>query len=173
MKDSIGNKIYTNRKRQKITQRKLAEILDVSERTISRWENSESIPDYETVILLSEILKFKLIDEEEKENNFEVRMKNFRIKYILAIGLLVYGLTILALIKFVPYTYQPHVDLTYFIVFLINTIVITVGVVLYIVNFVSLKAEIKGEKIIKIREVKYSMGLLLSLVVAIILVAVM
>ncbi len=53
----IGDFIKEKRKAQKLTQAKLAEKLFVSEKTISKWENGNGIPDTNTLPKLCEILK--------------------------------------------------------------------------------------------------------------------
>lgn len=51
----IGNFIMTERKAKKLTQKKLAEMLFVSEKTISKWENGNGLPDTNTLPRLCEI----------------------------------------------------------------------------------------------------------------------
>ena len=52
----IGNKINQLRKLSGMTQEQLAEKLNVSRQTISKWEKGLSIPDAEMLIRLAEIL---------------------------------------------------------------------------------------------------------------------
>lgn len=42
----IGRFISDQRKKKKLTQEQLAEKLHISNRTISRWENGKTMPDY-------------------------------------------------------------------------------------------------------------------------------
>ena len=42
----IGNFIYDCRKKKKLTQEQLAEKLGVTSKSISRWENGNTMPDY-------------------------------------------------------------------------------------------------------------------------------
>ena len=74
----IGNKINQLRKLSGMTQEQLAEKLNVSRQTISKWENTESLP---TIFLLIECAKIfnvsiselyygrklEVINNEEKE----------------------------------------------------------------------------------------------------------
>lgn len=53
--NKIGEFIASERKTQKLTQVKLAEKLFVSEKTISKWENGNGIPDTNTLPKLCEI----------------------------------------------------------------------------------------------------------------------
>ena len=53
---TIGEKIYDLRKQKGVSQEKLAEELDVSRLTISRWENDNSRPTKKNIKRLCEIL---------------------------------------------------------------------------------------------------------------------
>lgn len=52
----IGDFIATERKAKKLTQAKLAEKLFISEKTVSKWENGNGIPDTSILSKLCEIL---------------------------------------------------------------------------------------------------------------------
>lgn len=58
--NKIGNFIATERKSKKLTQAKLAEKIFVSEKTVSKWENGNGIPDTNTLPKLCEILDITL-----------------------------------------------------------------------------------------------------------------
>ena len=58
--DKIGALIATERKAKKLTQAKLAKKLFVSEKTISKWENGNGIPDTNTLPKLCEIFKISI-----------------------------------------------------------------------------------------------------------------
>lgn len=49
---SIGEKIYNLRKNKNISQEALANILNVSRQTISKWELGESNPDFDKIVPL-------------------------------------------------------------------------------------------------------------------------
>ena len=51
----IGRFIAAERKRQGLTQRQLAEQLSISDKTISKWECGETVPNTETLKLLSKL----------------------------------------------------------------------------------------------------------------------
>lgn len=53
---SIGERIVELRKLQKLSQGQLAEAMDVSRQAVSKWENSQSIPDALNLIRLADIL---------------------------------------------------------------------------------------------------------------------
>lgn len=58
--DKIGEFIMAERKAKKLTQAKLAEKVFVSEKTISKWENGNGIPDTNTLPKLCEVLGFSI-----------------------------------------------------------------------------------------------------------------
>jgi len=49
---SIGEKIYNLRRNKNISQEALANILNVSRQTISKWETGESNPDFDKIVPL-------------------------------------------------------------------------------------------------------------------------
>ena len=52
---TIGSFIAVLRKAQGMTQRQLAEKLNVSDKTVSRWERDEGCPDLSLIPVLAEI----------------------------------------------------------------------------------------------------------------------
>jgi len=75
--NKIGEFIAKQRKAKKLTQAKLAELVFVSEKTISKWENGKGIPDTNSLpklceifeVSLNELLKGENIMEEDKQQN--------------------------------------------------------------------------------------------------------
>ena len=53
-KSILAQNISTLRKAKKLTQSELAEKLNYSDKTISKWENDDTSPDIETLISLSD-----------------------------------------------------------------------------------------------------------------------
>lgn len=70
--NSIGERIYEIRKKRNLSQGELAEKLDVSRQTISKWENNMCMPEVEKLVQLSDTLGvtadyiLKGIQKEEK-----------------------------------------------------------------------------------------------------------
>ena len=52
---SFGDNLQYLRKRDKITQEELAEKLQVSRQSVSKWETSEAYPETEKIIALCDI----------------------------------------------------------------------------------------------------------------------
>ena len=68
---TIGNYIQLKRKEKNLTQEQLAEILGVSNKTISKWECGKSLPDFSLVELLCktlEITSSELFTGEDNNN---------------------------------------------------------------------------------------------------------
>lgn len=67
---TLGEKIYELRTKTNLSQGDLANKLNVSRQSISKWENGNSTPDLEKIIKLAEIFNIsldELIKNEEKE----------------------------------------------------------------------------------------------------------
>ena len=56
----FGNKLYEMRKKKGLSQEELAHKLNVTRQTISKWELSESIPDMEKLIMISDLFDISL-----------------------------------------------------------------------------------------------------------------
>ena len=52
----FANTIYQIRMERKLTQKDLADLIGVSDRTISKWENGTTVPDLETIKRLCKAL---------------------------------------------------------------------------------------------------------------------
>jgi transcriptional regulator with XRE-family HTH domain len=67
---TLGEKIYELRTQHNLSQGDLANKLDVSRQSISKWENGNSTPDLEKIVKLADIFNVsldELIKNEEKE----------------------------------------------------------------------------------------------------------
>lgn len=56
----LGSKIKAYRLEKKLTQQQLADLMNVSNKAISKWENSEGLPDLENLVRLAEIFNVKI-----------------------------------------------------------------------------------------------------------------
>mgnify|MGYP002519500223 CR=1 FL=1 len=57
---AIGSYIAKKRREKNLTQEQLAEMLGVSNKTISKWENGKCMPDYSIIQTLCEALRVTL-----------------------------------------------------------------------------------------------------------------
>lgn len=72
---AIGNFIAQKRKEKNLTQAQLAQILGISNKTISKWETGRCMPDYSIIKKLCEELGItlsELIDGEEEKESIRV-----------------------------------------------------------------------------------------------------
>ena len=78
-----GQFLKTLRKEKNITQENLAETLNVSTRTISRWETGRNMPDISLLVELSEFYQVsiaEIIDGERKSEDMGQETKSTAVK---------------------------------------------------------------------------------------------
>ncbi len=96
---TFGEKLQLLRKRQGLSQEKLAEQLDISRQAVSKWELGESLPDTENVVQLGKLfdvsidylLKDEILREDgipEAQNNTADSQRKFRSNIQLVIGII-------------------------------------------------------------------------------------
>ena len=73
----IGKFIETERKAKKLTQEKLADMLFVSEKTISKWENGRGVPDTDSIQKLSNIFNVSI---NEILNGERIQKENYSVE---------------------------------------------------------------------------------------------
>ena len=88
--EKIGKFIVECRKEKNLTQEQLAEKLGVSAKSVSRWENGKTMPDYTIIEDLTKVLGFSMneffygerISEDELEKVSEENLRRmFRDRY--------------------------------------------------------------------------------------------
>ena len=114
---TISERLLKLRKEKNLSQEELANVLDVSRQTISKWETGESTPDFNKIIPLCEfygitsdellsgskdIIKAK---EENKKNNFARNI---------AIAVSLYILSLVAIILFSTSFNEPIIGVCLF-----------------------------------------------------------
>lgn len=91
---TIGDKIKELRKEQNMTQENLAEKLNVSRQTISKWESNISIPDANNIVLICRVFHIDTNYLLDYQNDKVIKSKQF------VTDMIVLALGILALIIF-------------------------------------------------------------------------
>lgn len=113
--NKIGKFIMIERKAKKLTQAKLAEKLFISEKTVSKWENGNGIPDTSTLsklceifqVSINELLNGERIAGENYESKAESTLlelqveKEKRDKLLLSMEALIIALSISTFLSFV------------------------------------------------------------------------
>jgi len=79
----IGTFLKELRKERDLTQEQLAETLNVSRRTVSRWETGSNLPDIDLLIEMADLYNVdlrELLDGERKEGKMNEEMKETVLK---------------------------------------------------------------------------------------------
>ena len=94
--NKIGSFIQLCRKEKGMTQKDLAEQIGVSDKTISKWENNESLPDTENLIAIAKLFNVsidflvgnKMVDSEQKKSTEKKSTEKSNSKTTELIGLI-------------------------------------------------------------------------------------
>ena len=143
---TIGERLLKLRKEKNISQEELANVLNVSRQTISKWETDQTTPDFDKIVPLCEY--FNITSDEllsGKKDIIKEKNNNIRSKFAanLAISVGLYIISIIFIIFFSAALNQPILGVCLFFI----TIAIATGIIIYngIVNKVQ-KADEKEEK---------------------------
>jgi transcriptional regulator with XRE-family HTH domain len=144
---AIGNRLYNLRKEKNISQEELANALDVSRQTISKWETGESTPDFNKICPLCEY--FGITSDEllsGKQNIVEAKKEDKKAKFArnLAISVGLYIFSLVAIILCAALFEQPIIGVSIFF----TIIAVATGIIIYssIVYGKTEKEKIKEEK---------------------------
>ena len=173
---TIGERLLKLRKEKNISQEELANILDVSRQTISKWETDQTNPDFDKIVPLCEyfgITSDELLSGKKdiiKERNDCTRSK-FAATLAVSVGL--YIISIVFIIFFSTIMDNPILGVCLFFI----TIAIATGLIIYngIVNKVQKvetseeksKEEVKKDKTVKqVCDIVGILGVIVYLVVS-------
>ena len=79
----LADKIYELRKKRNLTQEDLAILLDISDKSVSKWENGTSKPTIENLKKISEIFDISLDDLiETKEEKKKLEILHYLLKLV-------------------------------------------------------------------------------------------
>ena len=116
----IGEIILNRRKELNMTQKELSEKLNVTDRTISRWECGVNLPDVEMLktiaVVLNVDINYFYEDVKTKEINYKEeydyeRIKKYKINFIIPILLLLLSLITIFISKIIYYKITSVVGL--------------------------------------------------------------
>lgn len=131
LKDIIAKNLVRLRQKAGLTQLKLAEMLNYSDKAVSKWERGESIPDLRVLIQLAEIYNIKVDDiiTEQPEKVVNPKMNLFKKRLLivlLSVGLVWFIATgVFAIVYFSPVN-EPYAWLTYIVAPFVTAVVLTV-----------------------------------------------
>ena len=99
---TTGEKIFQLRKKNSISQEKLADTIGVTRQAVSNWELDEKVPDIENVIKLAEIfgvsLDYLLTNRQLKENKTAFINKYDSLDFVACLGAI--SAAVLAIVYF-------------------------------------------------------------------------
>ena len=80
---TFGERLYELRNKNNLSQEELAEVLDVSRQSISKWENDKGYPEMTRLLFMSDYFDVSLdylMRGIKKENNEEDQFESFALK---------------------------------------------------------------------------------------------
>ena len=149
---SLGSKILSLRQQHKITQKELAEKLNVTDKAVSRWENDKNLPDVEMIRKLSNVFEITITELFDSIENIDINDEEkydfdkiwiYKRNSIISHALLITSLLFLLFIKFfLPLTGNEQVDfpikfLNSFL-FFCAFITFILGILINIISFLKL-----------------------------------
>lgn len=96
---TIADKIKTLRKSCNMTQEELADKINVSRQTISKWETNVSIPDIESIIKICKLFSISTDELLDYKQNSIIRKRQFIIDMVVLglglLGFIIFGILML------------------------------------------------------------------------------
>lgn len=147
---TIGDRLLKLRRERNLSQEDLANELDVSRQTISKWETNQSIPDFDKIVPLCEY--FGITTDElltGNSNIVEAKSQDVKSNFArnIAIAVMLYILSIVAIVLCAAEFNQPIIGVSIFFV------LIALGTGLLIYNGIYYKKESKDEPTTKQRNI--------------------
>lgn len=146
----IGNRIAQLRKLKNLTQKELAEMLNVSDKVVSKWETEKSLPDVETMLKLSKVLDISISElydcvgntnTKKMEDYNEERIWHYKKYSIISSSLVVLpAILLLFFILFFDGAFLPYViqSITLLIFTVICIVLYVLGLLFQVTQFVRL-----------------------------------
>lgn len=123
---NIGEKLLNLRKKKNLSQEEVAEKLNVSRQTVSKWETDQSIPDFDKIAPLCELYDvsadYLLTGKENKSDDIEKNSKDLdEIKKKKAQGIslsvLIYFLSVIWIMTTIPvFGMNPIISVAIFLI---------------------------------------------------------
>ena len=139
---TIGDRLLKLRRERNLSQEDLANELDVSRQTVSKWETNQSMPDFDKIVPICEY--FGITTDELLTGNkdiIEAKANNVKSNFArnIAISVMIYILSIVVLIIFAAEFDKPILGVSLFF------ILIAIGTGLIVYNGIYYKKESKDE----------------------------
>lgn len=150
----IGEKIAQMRKMNNMTQKDLAEKLNVSDKVISKWETGKCLPDVETMLKLSKVLDVsisELYECIEKNKNTtaddynEERIWQYKKYSIVSCFLILLSLVFLLFLTKNWSRFDNIEDILRFILIMLSISSFTLGIIFQLTQFIRLYSYSKNK----------------------------
>ena len=143
---TIGERLLKLRKERNLSQEELANILDVSRQTISKWETDQSTPDFDKIIPLCEY--FGITSDELLTGNSNIKdakKQNVKSNFArnIALSVMLYIFAVVAIIICAAQFGQPIIGVSIFFIL----VAIATGTLIY--NGIYYSKESNDEKHVK------------------------
>lgn len=167
---TIGERLLKLRKERNLSQEDLANVLDVSRQTISKWETDQSMPDFDKIIPLCEY--FGITSDELLTGNSnikEAKASNVKSNFArnIAVAVMLYIFSIIAIVVCAAQFGQPILGVALFF----TLVAIATGILIYNGIYYSKESkepkEVKDNTILKqITSIIGTIGLIVYLLVS-------
>ena len=143
---TIGDRLLKLRKERNLSQEELANVLDVSRQTVSKWETDQSTPDFDKIIPLCEY--YGITSDELLTGNSnikEAKKANVKSNFArnIAVAVMLYIFAIIAVVVCAAQFGQPILGVAIFF----TLIAVATGILIY--NGIYYSKESKDEKTVK------------------------
>lgn len=150
----IGEKIAEMRKQNNMTQKDLAEKLNVSDKVISKWETGKCLPDVETMLKLSKVLDvsiselYECVEKNEKtiaDDYNEERIWQYKKYSIVSCFLILLSLVFLLFLTENWSRFDNIEDILRFILIMLSISSFTLGIIFQLTQFIRLYSYSKNK----------------------------
>ena len=150
----ISEKIAQMRKMNNMTQKDLAEKLNVSDKVISKWETGKCLPDVETMLKLSKVLDvsiselYECVEKSEKttaEDYNEERIWQYKKYSIVSCFLILLSLVFLLFLTENWSRFDNIEDILRFILIMLSISSFTLGIIFQLTQFIRLYSYSKNK----------------------------
>ena len=171
---TVGEKLLDLRKKKGLSQEEVANILNVSRQTISKWETDQTTPDFDKIVPICNLYEINanelLTGSEDIKINEKVKDTKVSSAKNIAIAVSLYIISVVFLVLFSTVFTIPIIGFCLFLII----IAIATGIIVYnsIVNKKPRKEMTKEEKTIKhIREIISTITVILYFIISFITMA--
>lgn len=130
---SLGQNLQFLRKRENMTQEQLAETLEVSRQSVSKWESDTTFPETDKLLQIAKLFHCTLDDLMQKDissryvedkNHYDSHKNQFSKQITLGVSLILFGLTLCAFLNAIlPQRENIDMDMVAAIVFFLFVVV--------------------------------------------------